>query len=291
MPNYQFTSPAAAFSDAIEQALMQREVLKRQALLDSLTQKRTDAEIAGAEATRGLQRDQFAYTQRRDVAEDDFRSNQARQAAADRAAAAEAQREFQRGENDLNRQSRAEQAQHDRELRELIARMGASNSAESRALANQLREVQIQTSQDKLDATRADRGKTEQAAKQGRQEVYGLANELLNDPAMSRAAGPLDAYMPTVRPGTKDFENRLSRLKNLLTFENRSKLKGQGAISDAETRMLEQSASAIDLAAGEDNVKRELKRIMTATGVAPAAGTDTVEEWTRDSTGRLVRKR
>ena len=290
MPKYQFSSPVAAFSDAIEQALVQRELQKRQALLDSLTQKRTDAEIAGADATRQLQRDQFDYTQRRDVAEDQFRNDQARQAAAERVAAADAQREFLGQQNELNRQAREEQAQHDRDLRELIARMGASNNAESRSLANQLREIQIQSAQDKLDTTRADRARGEQGAQQGRQEVYDLANELLNDPALSRAAGPLDAYLPTIRPSSKDFENRLSRLKSLLTFDNRSKLKGQGAISDAETRMLEQSASAIDLAAGEDNVKRELQRIMTATGVAPAAG-GTVEEWTRDSNGRLVRKR
>lgn len=274
MPKYQFTSPAAVFSSAIEEALVQRELQKRQAMLDALNQRRTEADIAGAEANRQLQREQFDYGKQRDVEERQYRDEQARQAAAERAAQADAQRVFMGEQNEANRKSREEQAQHDRELRELIARMSGSNSAESRALANQMRELQIQSAQDKLDNQRSDRVKADQATKQSRSEVYDLANELMNDPALSQAAGPLDAILPTIRPSTRDFENRLSRLKNLLTFENRSKLKGQGAISDAETRMLEQAASALDLRAGDQNVKKELQRIMSATGVGanPAPG-------------------
>lgn len=291
MPQYQFTSPGAAFGDALEQALLQRVLQKRQAMLDRLTQQRTDAEIANAEAGRQLQRDQFAYQQQRDVAEDTFRNDQARQAAAERVAAANAQRAFMTEQNELNRTAAAERAEADRQLRELIARMGASNSAESRALADQLRQVQIQTAQDKLDTARSDREKAAGATQQARSEVYGLAKELLNDPALNKAAGAIDGLLPTLRPATRDYESRLGRLKSLLTFENRGKLKGQGAISDAETRMLEQAASAIDLRAGEDSIRRELQRIMDATGAGSAAADMNVEQWTRDGNGRLVRAR
>jgi len=273
MSKYQFTSPAAAFSDAIEQALVQREVLKRQAMLDELTQRRTEAEITGADANRQLAqsnqqlaRDQFDYRQQRDTTEDQFRDTQARTAAQERADAAEANRAFMAGQNEENRKARAEQAQHDRELKELIARMGASNSAESRAMANQLKSIQVQTAQDKLDTSRSDRAKANASSQTDRQNVYGLAQELLNDPALNQAVGPVDAFLPSLRPSTRDFNSRVDRLKNMLTFENRGKLKGQGAISDAETKMLEAAATSLNPAAGEDAFKRELQRIMDATG-------------------------
>lgn len=271
MPKYQFVSAPAAFSDALEQALVQRELQKRQALLDDLNRRRTEAAMTGADADRELARSQFDYRQQRDTTEDQFRNDQARQAAAERAAQAEAQRTFLAEQNDASRQSRAEQAQHDRELRELIARMGASSSAESRGLANELKRLQVQQLGDKIDVQRADRAKADQAVQSGRSEVYNLARELYGDPSLSQAVGPLDAVLPTIRPSTKDFENRAARLKNLLTFENRSKLKGQGAISDAETRMLEAAATSLDPRAGEEAFKRELQRIMDATGTGTSA--------------------
>lgn len=280
MPRYQFTSPAAAFSDAIEQTLVARELQKRQAFLDMLNARRTEAEITGSGESRQLARDQFQYQQGRDVAEDQFRNDQARQAATERAAAADAQREFLREQNALNRQSREEQAAHDRELRELIARMTSSNSAESRALADQLRQIQIQTAQDKLDTSRAERTTTEQGQQGARREVADLAASILKDRRLDSRVGMIQGRMPAVTGNQRDFDNQVGRLKSMLSLESRSKLKGTGAISDFEARTLEAAATALDQATDEPTFRRELERIVGAMG----GGTE------RPSAADLIRK-
>jgi hypothetical protein len=136
---YGFTSAFGNAGNALQEFLLQREVQKRQAMLDALNKQQVEAQIAStaaddarADAGLALNREQFEYGRQRDVAEDTFRDQQARTAAQERATAAEANRAFQAEQNEAARAARAEQAQADRELKELIAKMGASNSAESR---------------------------------------------------------------------------------------------------------------------------------------------------------------
>ena len=51
-PAYQFRSPAAAFGRSLEESLVQRELERRQALMDRLTQQDTESQIAAREASQ-----------------------------------------------------------------------------------------------------------------------------------------------------------------------------------------------------------------------------------------------
>lgn len=67
-------------------------------------------------------------------------------------------------------------------------------------------------------------------------------------------------------PGTapKDFQVQFDNLKSLLSLDNVKLLKGQGAVSDAERRLLEQASSKLDLAQSEPEFKSALESIVTA---------------------------
>lgn len=112
-----------------------------------------------------------------------------------------------------------------------------------------------------------------QAAQTTRDEVNRLAQEIHDDPYLASNIGVMDARTPTVRAGSVDFQSRVARLKALLSLENRSKLKGQGAISDKETQMLANSATSLTGATDEAIFRKELQRIMQAT--SGTAGGDT----------------
>jgi hypothetical protein len=242
---YQFSSPLAAFSDGIEAQLLQREVQRRQQMLDDLTKRRTDAEITGAEEGRRLQRESFEYTQRRDVEEDEHRNTQARTAAAERAAAAEAQREFLAAQAAENRAAAAERAQADREMREVIAKLSASSSAESRAVADQLRAIQAQTAQDKLDTGRAERERTESGARQSTQSALDAVDRLLDSEDVgSNIGAATGAYeMRGFTQGAQDFNAVRDQLVAALALPNLGALKGP--MSDKDVIFVKQLATRL----------------------------------------------
>jgi hypothetical protein len=62
----------------------------------------------------------------------------------------------------------------------LIADMSRSGSAETRALANELKRLQIAQQQDKLDTARERRAKSETDARTSTQTALDLANRLLD---------------------------------------------------------------------------------------------------------------
>jgi hypothetical protein len=172
-----------------------------------------------------------------------------------------AARTFQGQQADANRQARAEQSEADRELKMLIASMSQSQSAETRALGNELKRLQVQAASDKIDAQRAERESAAKAKTQGRSDVRELAQSLINDPALDRITGNIGATTPDLTPGAIDARARLTQLVNKLSLEGRSQLKGTGAISDFEARMLGAAVSAIDPRAGAEKVRQHLKAI------------------------------
>lgn len=171
----------------------------------------------------------------------------------------EADRTFRAEQADLARRDKAEQAQRDRDLRRDVANMGAQAAAGSRALMDEIR-------RDKLETTQSERDKATKQAQAARTEVGDLARELYNDPSLSAAVGPVSSMMPTVRGTTRDFENRVARLKGMLSLQNRQLLKGSGAISDFEAKTLEAAATALDSATDEASFKRELRRVAKTMG-------------------------
>lgn len=118
-----------------------------------------------------------------------------------------------------------------------------------------------------------------------RSEALGslsLVNEILENPNLGRIVGPLRVPFITNRR----LRNQIEQLGSLLSLENRQKLKGQGTISDFESRILASAGSALG---GDPNkltekdFDRELKKIR---GVfANAAGLESVVVITDPTTG------
>lgn len=157
-----------------------------------------------------------------------------REAAADRAAAQSAQIAAQN-----------ERAAADRELRETIARLQAAGTAESRALANQLKELQIKSEQDKLAATQKEREKTEGAARETTQSAYELASRLLdpNDVGKNIGAATGAYELRGFTQGAKDFNAIRDQLVAALAMPNLGQLKGP--MSDKDIVFIKQLATRL----------------------------------------------
>jgi hypothetical protein len=185
-----------------------------------------------------------------------------------------ADRTFRGEQAELNRQARAEESQADRELKQLIASMSQSQSAETRALGNELKRLQVQAASDKLDAQRTEREQAKNERAAGRASVRDLAQSLMNDPALGSITGAVEGRRDTFLQGANvDALRRYNQLVNMLSLEGRAKLKGQGAVSDFEGRMLASAMSALDRAAGPEAVKKHLQAIVSVfTDDAPQTG-------------------
>lgn len=98
--------------------------------------------------------------------------------------------------------------------------------------------------------------------------TINLINTLLNNPHLSRISGFFDGKLGlgSLYPGsdTNLAKNQYDQIKGLLSLENRGKLKGQGAVSDFEGKMLESSASALSRNLGDDEFKRQLIQVKGA---------------------------
>ena len=163
-------------------------------------------------------------------------------------------------------------AQADRDLRELIARMQTSSSEETKGLRNDLLRIQTALAQDKLDAGRQDQVAKTEGTKSVRAQIRDLASGLLSDPNLEAIAGPIAGRTPDVNPDSVDVARRLEQLVSSLALGERSKLKGQGQISDYEAKILANSVSALDRRAGGANLKKHLQEIVDAfTGDTPQA--------------------
>ena len=89
-------------------------------------------------------------------------------------------------------------------------------------------------------------------------------------------------------PGAKVqyAKNQFNEIRNLLSLENRQKLKGQGAVSDFEGKMLAQASSALSTSLSNEDAKRELAKVRGA--FANAAGLPSTVQITDPATGKSV---
>lgn len=95
-----------------------------------------------------------------------------------------------------------------------------------------------------------------------RDEIIRLATEIRDSGALNRNVGPLDSWLPTLRGSSHAFESKTQRLRDLLALEARGKLKGQGAVSDFEGKMLANSQTALSQDTDEGTFRAELDRII-----------------------------
>lgn len=90
-----------------------------------------------------------------------------------------------------------------------------------------------------------------------------LINTLLNNPKLSSLTGSIDQLKPGIlmSSDTKVAKNQFQQLKGILALENRSKLKGQGAVSDFEGKTLESAASALSRNLSDAEFINQLKQV------------------------------
>jgi hypothetical protein len=188
---------------------------------------------------------------------------QARTSAAERAA--------QSREASASADARASEAN---QTREYIQRVAAAGQGDSRALRNQLTQMQIDREKDKLDTAAKEKQNQQATVAMGRAKVRDLATSLINDPELEGITGTVQGRRDTFFSGPAiDAYRRLKQLVSSLSVEERGKLKGQGQVSDYEGKLLANAVSAIDRAAGPDIVKQHLQEIVNAfQGDTPSAG-------------------
>jgi len=106
-------------------------------------------------------------------------------------------------------------------------------------------------------------------ASAGKQEVVDAIKDLMSSPGGLKQVVGYGNYNPLNRlPEANAGATRakLERVKALVSLENASKLKGTGAISDAERALLASAATAINGNMSPEQVESELNRIMQQFG-------------------------
>lgn len=101
-----------------------------------------------------------------------------------------------------------------------------------------------------------------------------LINSLLGNPSIGAISG---VPSPTsLIPGTQAqlAKNQYNQVKGLLSLENRSKLKGQGAVSDFEGQMLESAASSLGRNLSDDEFKKQLTQVKGAIATSHGLNAD-----------------
>jgi len=95
------------------------------------------------------------------------------------------------------------------------------------------------------------------------QDAIGLIDQIANDPALSTAVGPIDAYVGKARDlsGVNRFEALHNELVGKLSLAQAGKLRGQGQISNFERQMLKSAATALSRNLSEEDYKAELMKL------------------------------
>ncbi len=101
-----------------------------------------------------------------------------------------------------------------------------------------------------------------------------LINSLLNNPSINAISGV--PGLSAIIPGTKAqlAKNQYEQVKGMLALENRSKLKGQGAVSDFEGRVLDRAASSLGRNLSDTDFQNQLKQIKGAIATSHGLSSD-----------------
>lgn len=93
------------------------------------------------------------------------------------------------------------------------------------------------------------------------QSVVGLIGELLDNPSLSKISGPFDQLLGGVSGKAALAKNKFNQLQGILKLDNRQQLKGSGAISDFEFKVLGEAASALGRNLSDKDFKDELIKL------------------------------
>lgn len=116
---------------------------------------------------------------------------------------------------------------------------------------------------------------------EGKQQILSNVKELLNlDTKPITGAMQIGPYIPG--SPAKYTEQVYKQLKGLLSLDNVSKLKGQGQVSDAERRLLEDAASKLDRNLSDEDFKKVLGELQAKlsgeTVDTSTSGLDSIDE-------------
>jgi hypothetical protein len=154
-----------------------------------------------------------------------------------------------------NIKSREEIANERNELMEFIALLNAGTK----------KDIEAQRTGEKREKTATNK-----------QEIVDIITEIENDPGFSTGLNPKRVAQKI--PGSPEFSflKKVENLKGRLALDQRQMMKGQGQISDYESKMLERAVSMLDMGLGEKDFRKELNRIkeimQSATPEAPGQG-------------------
>jgi hypothetical protein len=150
-----------------------------------------------------------------------------------------------------------------------IAAMNAATSREGNSLKRQENELKLREMIDKRDATVREKVADVESARADMDNFLNTADRILATPknVVARAAGPIDARMiPTFRESTADFEALVETLGSQAFMAQIPKMKGAGALSDAEGKKLQSSLQNLSLSQSPErlleNVKEAQRLIM-----------------------------
>lgn len=92
--------------------------------------------------------------------------------------------------------------------------------------------------------------------------AYNLINTIL-DPerggALGNITGPIDSWMPTMRPSSADMQADIRELENLLTLGNLGRM--SGVLSESDIKILSNAASGLSTAGSEKRTRDKLTEI------------------------------
>lgn len=91
-------------------------------------------------------------------------------------------------------------------------------------------------------------------------EAKRLAAELLNEPGLDAAFGPIQSRIPTLLTNTSNATAKVNRLKALLTADNIGLLKG--VLSDSDMILLGRIGTSLDETMGEGAARQEIQRVI-----------------------------
>jgi len=92
-------------------------------------------------------------------------------------------------------------------------------------------------------------------------QAVSVIGELLANPKLDRIFGPADQFVGGVFGDAALAKNKYDQLKGLLSLDNIKYLKGTGAISDAEQRLLANAASALGRNLGNTQARQVLTQL------------------------------
>ena len=105
--------------------------------------------------------------------------------------------------------------------------------------------------------------KAESAEKHSIQTAYDMADKLRKTKGFGDIYGSIQGKTPTLRQSSVDAEAIRDQLGNILTLAARGALKGQGQVSDSETKMLQQAQTMLNNPRISDEIAaEEVQRVM-----------------------------